>query len=94
MSTSALFQLVAKDDVTAVTNHLRPLTPAQREAELDEVQVNLFFHASTDRVYGTVAGYDYYQFSGWYTKDLSAMYRANTPRALNPELVEKAVSAI
>lgn len=94
MSVSNLFSLVAQGDANDVQNKLRPLSKYEREAKLDEVQLNLFWHAATDRYQVGTNGYQYYQMDGWYTQDLSARYMANTPRALNPDLVKNALVGI
>lgn len=94
MSVSRLFLLVDSGDKQAVRNYLRPLNTDKRAAELDEVQHNLFWHASTDRYQVEPRNYEYYQWDGWYTQDLTARYRANTPRGLNPDLVKRALKKI
>jgi len=89
MSLSRLFSLVSQGDEQEVKTYLLTLNKDKRAVELDQVQHNLFWHESTDRYRVEPGGYEYYQWNGWYTQDLSDRYRANTPRALNPDLVEK-----
>lgn len=94
MSVSKLFLLIDSGDEQAVQNYLNQLNTDQRVAKLDEVQQNLFWHASTDRYLVKPGGYNYYQWDGWYTQDLTARYRANTPRGLNPDLVKRVLEKI